>query len=272
MNKQEASEALDGLMLGDGSIERSYYLARYAMKQSKHTISIDDHMKFMHYLQEHLFSILNIQSVVNQGQGKHSYETVSGNKSFQFAQLRTERTKLLTDVYDEWYTGGEWAVSESHRNQPSQYYKRNATKIIPIRIMNMQVLPIYTLAYWYLGDGGSDRPDRSPHTVYVDFSGCKFTEYEISHLITMLNNMNILTNKSAHQECKSGAGLIIRIAQESVDYFMSLIDKPVMDIFKDSIGPSYKDMVKYKYSIPIKFRNKEDTLNDLRAQFAVRKV
>jgi hypothetical protein len=59
--------------------------------------------------------------------------------------------------------------------------------------------------------------------------------------------MDIKTDKiGIRQYQKHGWGARILISQYSIDHFMNIIEQPIMNIFGDSIGPSYKDMVKYK--------------------------
>lgn len=62
--------------------------------------------------------------------------------------------------------------------------------------------------------------------------------------MAMLNNAGIKTNKPAGHSCKRGVGLRIILAQGSINDFIGLIEPHVMEIFSDSIGFSYRDLLK----------------------------
>lgn len=245
MNKQEAFEALDGLMLSDGHIIRFHTGAEYRMKQSKHTISIEDHLKWVEWLRDNVFLTLGIKATTKV-RWKTDKNRKKSAKEYQAAELWTERTPLLATIYDEWYTGGEWTIPKGHGSNYGAYYIHYATKIIPQRLCGIPILPTWTLTKWYLGDGGSRRSKYSPSSIDVSFSTLSNTEEEVYCLINKLNNMGIKTVKPGRQLCNNGSGLRIYLAQESVDDFMNIVAPYIINIFGDSLGPSYKDMIKYK--------------------------
>lgn len=244
MNEKEAWEVFDGLMLGDGGMRRYKNTARFYMNMSKHTISIEDHLKYEYWLRDNVFATLGIRASVSLGKQTNEDQVINGRlykgKTCLKAHLFTESIPLLAEQWDKWYIGGEWA--KSGRNT----YIRDATLVLPEWIIKSHTLPTCSLTHWALGDGGSSRPKGQPSTVYVRFSAHCFSEGEVHHLIAILSNMGISTTKSSKEKCSKGSGLTIQLAQESADYFVSLIEPHVLEIFSDSVSPSYKDIIKYK--------------------------
>lgn len=240
MNNEGAMQVLDGLMLGDGNLVRFRNKVYYQMTQSKHTISIEDHLKWLYWLRDNVFAVLNIKATVSSPWIAYPVGVNKGRKH-QVAHLRTERTSILVKFFDEWYTGGKWVTPKGHERFPSSYYVRGAAKVIPRRLMLASSLPVYSLTHFFLGDGG-----RSNSTTANSFSTFCFTGGEVYHLMSMLNNMGIGTVEPVAYTHKKGSGLAIYLSQTSINYFMSLIEPHVLEIFGDSVGPSYKDMIKYR--------------------------
>lgn len=241
MNIEEAWEVFDGLMLGDGSLIRYKNTVCFRMNVSKNTISISDHLKYLEWLRDSVFAVLSIRATVKLYWGTRSAGVKKG-QMYQYVSLRTERIPLLADYYSEWYAGGEWSDGSS------KAYIRYATKVLPERIVGGSSLPISSLTHWFLGDGDSYRNKRKLSTVIAGFSTYCFSKVEVYHLITILNNMGIKTTKPSEREHKKGSGLRIILAQESTDYLIHLVESRILEIFGDSVGPSYKDMIKYKHS------------------------
>lgn len=252
MKEKKAREILDGLLLGDGSLRRHKTTARYAMSQCKHTISIEDHLKWEYWLGDGVFSVLGVDASVKLLWGTRTGNLSKGQK-YQIASLWTKYSLLLAPIHDEWYTGGEWIAQKGAEHLPNCYYVRGATKIVPKRLMDAVVLPTCTLVQWFLGDGGSgwNHLENPTPAIHTSFSACGFSEEEVYHLMSMLNSMGFKTVKPGRQSCKAGSGLRIILAQESVNDFMNLIKPHVLEIFGDSIGPSYKDIIKYRHKPPI---------------------
>lgn len=241
MNKEEAMQTLDGLMLSDGGIKRYVDNAVFSMSLCKQPITIEDHLKWEYWLKDNVFTAFNIMASVK------SYKGTSRGEEYTYAHLYTERSALLTQIYDEWYSGGKYLKPKSSREQTSAYYIKGAIKAMPKRLMVAQTLPILSLGSWFLGDGNSSWGRLGdPPTILAGFSTHSFTVDEVLHLTAMLNNMSIGTIKPNRQPHKSGSGLVIRLSQGTVDYFMSLVEPHILEIFGDSKGPSYKDLIKYK--------------------------
>lgn len=239
MDNEGAMQVLDGLMLGDGNLIRFRDKAYYQMTQSKHTISLEDHLKWLYWLRDKVFAVLKIKATVSSPWISYPVGVNKGQKH-QVAHLCTGRTPLLVKSFDEWYTGGEWVAPKGHERFPSSYYIRGATKIIPRRLMLASSLPVLSLTHFFLGDGG-----RGNGTTANSFATFCFTKREVYHLMKMLNNMGIKTIKPVEYAHKKGSGLVIYLSRASINYFMSLIEPHVLEIFGDSTGPSYKDMIKY---------------------------
>lgn len=246
MNEKEALEVIDGLLLGDGGLTKHLRGVRYSMCQSKHTISIDDHLKWEYWLRDNVFIALGIGATVGLTYKTYSIGEKKGEK-YPAAQLCTECTPLLEVLFDEWYDGGVWWAAKGYEHRPSALYVRSAVKVIPGRVLNLSSLSPHLLTHWFLGDGGSHY-GSGRKGVTTKFATCGFTEHEVHRLMGILNNMGIRVGKPSHQDTRRGSGLSICLRQEGSEVLMSLLEPHIMEIFGGSIGPSYKDMVKYKHS------------------------
>lgn len=230
MTKEEALQVLDGSLLGDGSLRRLKSGALYHMDLSKHTILIGDHLKYLCWIANNALEPLGVvpcKSYPKLG------TTASRGKPYRYARLATHVSPVLGQLYDEWYIGGSWKEGFIH----------GATKVIPRRLMQAKVLPVLSLVPWFLEDSGSYHAIGSTK-VRVAFAVCNFTEEEVSHLTTMLNNMGLNTVKPAKENVKKGSGLSIYLAQDSINPLMNLVEPLILDVFGDSRGSSYKDAVK----------------------------
>lgn len=235
----EALEAFDGLMLGDGGLVRHGGGARYCMKQSKHTIPLSDHLKWLQWIVGNIFPPLGV--VPSRGYPKITTRVCSAGihkgELYQQADLVTHQSALLTELYNEWYANGEWV-----RAKRGDWYVRGARKVLPERLMEALVLPIRTLSLWFLGDGGSYKY----FDILVDFSTHCFSTEEVSHLTCMLNSMGVATVKPERYNCGKGSGLVMKLSRthDNTNHFMDLVEPTIMEIFGDSPSPSYKDMIK----------------------------
>lgn len=235
---QEAMQVLDGLMLGDGHLKRFPNTALYTMGQSKSSVPISYHLKYGYWLRDNAFAALGIKVTVK------PTDAISKGRAYTYANLWTQSSSLLASVYDEYYFGGEWV-----KRNKSSAEMHHAAKRIPERLMLADKIPTLTLAHWFLGDGESSWANIDYYTpsIHAGFSTHCFSEVEVERLRVILGNMDIKTDKiGIRQYQKHGWGARILISQYSIDHFMNIIEQPIMNIFGDSIGPSYKDMVKYK--------------------------
>jgi hypothetical protein len=223
-------------MLGDGNLVRYKGGARYSIALSRASISLRDHLKYLQWIADNALKPLGIAPC----RGHPKLRTVMrGDKPYAFAVLTTCLSPTLTSLYDEWYSGGGWV------NKGTDLYIRGATKILPKRLLSSTVLPTLTLVPWFLEDGSSLQYSGSP-TIQVCFYTPAFSESEVSHLTTMLNNRGIVTIKPRKQDVVRGSGLSILLAQSSVNQFMDLVEPTILSIFGDSKWPSYLKMVKRK--------------------------
>ena len=230
-------------MLGDGCLQRVSDAAYYIQNQSKPSVSMKDHVKWLQWVKDKVFTTLGIKATVKTYWGTHLNGQKKGQK-YPFVHLWSVDSHLLTKLHDEWYQGGGWLQPAGGRIRV-----RGATKVVPKRLMEASVFPIDTLVHWFLGDGGSywQRRESLTPQVCVNFATNCFTQDEVYHLRFMLNNMDIETCDVRHRPIqKKGYGLVIWLKQNSVDRFMNLILPNIASIFRGSISPSYKDMIKYK--------------------------
>ena len=244
MTGEEVSQAFDGLMLGDGSLARRKKGACYGMHQSKPTISISDHLRWLQWVAGNVFPLLGVVPCGSHPKARTRIYPAGKHKgeSYQEALLYSRTSSLLGEFYDEWYSGGEWTQSGAN------WYIHGKTKVLPRRLMQAATLPIWTLVHWFLGDGSSVRRYINGYGPYVQvsFSTNCFSVSEVLHLMGMLNNIGVTTTKPSQRRNKRGSGLVICLssARGNSDHFMDLVEPGILEIFKDSESPSYKDMVK----------------------------
>lgn len=242
MTRDRALQIFDGVMLSDGGLIRYRGGARYHMGLAKPAISMTDHLKYEQWISDNVFAVLGIP--VSEGHPRVATRSMLvRGKPYQYALLQTRQSLLLADLYDEWYSGGEWVGPEYGK------YIRGALKVLPERLMKAEKLPTLTLAHWFLGDGGSSLAcPRGYPQLQVTFSTNCFTEEEVYHLMAMLSDMGVTTVKPLRHETKKGSGLQIWLstAGSNTDHFMDLVEPHVLEIFDDSGGPSYRDMIERK--------------------------
>lgn len=238
--------AFDGLMLSDSGLLRREYGAAYNLNLSKPQVSIADHLKYERWIKDNVLNLLNIP--VCEGHPRVLTYTRKG-ELVPYARLESCSTPLLIEPYDDWYHGGQWVGPLGGR------YIRGKTKKLPGRLMQADELLVPTLVHWFIGDGCCTlRVFRNGEPkVYVDFSVCNFTNSEVVHLMHMLNNVGILTTEPFRDNrVTRGSGLRLCLSSrtENSNRFMELIEPYMIQIFGDSTGPSYKDMVKRVPSSP----------------------
>lgn len=244
-----AQEILDGSMLGDGSIYRWRNGSSYRINLSKPLVprkdytelarlnSLQEHLKYERWIVDNALAPLGVPIV--KGCPKILNSTYKG-QLYKYAYLDTQQSPLLIDMYDEWYIGGEWVVPSYGKS-----YIRRATKRLPPRIMGAKVISLATLAHWFIEDGGSYW--LSAIRPRITFATPGFGEQEVYHLIDILNNMGVETIKpSKYKNIKAGSGLVIALSNigYNIDHFMDLVEPYMNEIFGDSVGPSYKNMIK----------------------------
>lgn len=240
MCRDKALEVLDGLLLGDGGLVKYEFGTYYVMRQSKRTITLEDHIRWEQWVADNVFRVLGIP--LSEGNPK-VMTGVSRGKLYQYAQLSTLYSPLLADLHTEWYNGGEWA------GPPGARYIHGATKVLPERLRQALELPTSTLAHWFIGDGGARQASLSPK-IETSFSTYCFSEEEVCHLMVMLGNMGINTTKPAKHVCKKGSGLRILLAQDSVNNLMDLIEPHIIDICGSPNCSLYRSLVKRRGTPP----------------------
>lgn len=248
LNRQycRALQILDGLMLGDGGITKyTSGTGVFAMTQSKKRIAIEDHIKWLEWLRDNVFTVLGIDAEVSLYWARYGLDTTKPGQPFQYVRLYTRTSNLLGQIYDEWYTGENLTTRRNNKGTKSKrphYYISGKVKVLPVRLLKASTLPIPTLAPWFLGDGENCR--RLPCSNQLKISTYGFSEKEVYHLVEMLNNMGtVVTGFDKHSYVKKGAGLRIRLSKYSNSHFLSLIEPFVMEVFSNSVGSSYRDIL-----------------------------
>lgn len=247
MGRLAAQEALDGLMLGDGSLGRykpgicfkmdlsKPLCSRSRVNEELRELSLAEHIEYECWIRDNVFNVMGIEA-----RGGHPIVlmTSSHGKPYKYASFASKMSMLLIGPYTEWYTGGEWI-----RPQHGSLYIRGALKVLPNRLVQSNVIPARTLAHWFIGDGGvTERRGAGFVSVYLSLATEKFSRAEVWHLIAMLNSMDIHSTKpSQDKNAKGGSGLTILVAQDSVNRFMDLVEPYIFEIFGDSGGRLYKD-------------------------------
>lgn len=260
-DRTRAIEILDGSMLGDGNLSRWGNGAHYKMALSKplvshdkdtelvRHISLQEHLKYERWLVEKAFSPLGIP--ISRDYPK-ILTGISKGKPYQYACLSTRQSLILLELYNEWYTGGEWVNYHA-----SKSHVRGATKRLPERLLSAGKLPLPTLVSWFIEDGGSSwvSPAADGPRVRVSFSVHNFTTLEVYHLADMVNNMGIkVLEPRKDKRVNNGSGLVIWLSDtgDNVDCFMDLLEPHMVEIFDNSVGPSYRGMIKRELRVSVK--------------------
>ena len=206
---------LDGVMLGDGCLRRfanGAYLHMNLSKTSKDgRLTMDDNVAWLGYIKNECLIPLGVEvsDIYPKLRWRHSKI-----RSYQMADLTSRQSDFLIEQHSRWYAQtGEWIQNNGH------WYRRGDTKIVPRDFILNPVI----LAHWFVGDGGSHRPNTSPSATMVSLATCCFTRLEVLQLTVMLNKMGIITNKPNRLPTEKGSGMVILIAQDSVDDFFDII-------------------------------------------------
>lgn len=222
----EEMQIFDGVMLGDGCLDRYTSSSRLLVNLSKTSkdgrLTAEDNIAWLRFIKNECLIPLGVEV---SGMYPKLYSSQSREKPYQAARLSSRSSSLLAEQHDRWYAStGEWARGG---------YRRGDTKVVP---RDFTLSPA-TLAHWFIGDGGSTLYRTSPSFVRVTLATCCFTGEEVYRLITMLNDMGVATVKPHRLPTKKGSGLVIIIAQASVDDFFDII-APHM--------PSHLGLLQYK--------------------------
>lgn len=262
MNSARAMQVMDGLLLGDGGLRREGNGARFAMGLAKQLVprreqselikelSLGEHLKYEEWIRDNVFSALCIP--VSEGYPKITTTSMKIMKEefYKVAYLSTLQSPLLLELYNNWYTGGDWVYSGRSK------YIRGATKALPRHLMQAKVMPSITLAHWFLGDGCSYWFSKSFYpeewkTPQVYLAACNFSLDEVLQLTSMLNNMSINTLVPRAEKVKKGSGLSICLssANNNIDHFMDIVEPHILEVSSSSVGPSYKNMIKRRSDV-----------------------
>lgn len=240
MDEKEAREVFDGLMLGDAGLLRREGGVTFSMNLSKPDISMEDHLKYEQWVKTNVLDLLRVPACEGH---PHVSTYLRKGKLVPYARLETRTSTVLVNAYNSWYRGGEWVGPLGGR------YIHGKTKRFPIYFRLARELPVRSLVHLSLGDGCSSLRvfKGGKPKVYVDFSVCSFTDNEVFHLMEMLNNMGMATTKPFRDSrVAKGSGLRVYLSSrnETSCRFMDLVEPYVMEIFGDSIEPSYKRLIK----------------------------
>lgn len=250
LTEKEALDVFDGLMLGDGGLTKWKAGTSFTFGQSKPLCSraevtlevreqsLLEHLEYEFWIRDNILGALGIEAC--NGHPTICTSTLASGVLYKQAHIETICSHSLDSLYREWYRGGEWSDSVYG-------YVRGAAKVVPNRLMQASVLPAYTIAPWFLGDGNigsySNRRGSMPH-VSLSLSTKGFTQLEVEQLTAILNNMGVCTTKpNMDRHIKRGSGLTIRVAQKSINGFMDIVEPYVKEVFKQldgTKGPLYK--------------------------------
>lgn len=222
---------IDGLMLGDGSLKHQNNLVYYIQSSSKRPVTIENHLRELVWVRDNRFTPQGIE--VCKGFPKLN--------TYKIPSLYTRSSLLLVPVWDEWYAGGEWNLSK-----PCTLTLRGAKKRLPDRIRQYNyVMPIEDLTDWYVGDGGCF--ERKDGVVQIAFSACCFMAEEVAFLAWQLERYELVTGRPEYRRPKhrkdidAGRGLLIKLAQESVNDFTDLVEPGILRRCQDCEGTSFRD-------------------------------
>jgi len=210
MDKVEAAEVFDGVMLGDGSITlpSSYNNAYFIMNLSG--------TKTLEYLSSVRTALLTLSIPVKTTYPKVLKGTSKG-KVYYYCRLQSGCCQLLTEQYHRWY--------------PSR------RKVVP---EDVSLTPI-TLAHWFMGDGSSYLDERY-HYVSVTITLCTdgYREQEVALLADKLHSININVSLVYHTAVRNGRGMRIIIRQDSVNRFMDVVGPYVIEPYEYKL--KYKEV------------------------------
>jgi len=227
----DALEIFDGVMLGDGSLVRSNAKAYFAMNLSKTSkdgrLTMGDNFTWLECIKSECLIPLGVN--VFDKYPKPALLRDAKGRTYSAAVFRSRSSSFLKRQHDRWYK----QTGESVNYRGLYQYRRGDTKRLPLDL----ILTPTVLAHWFIGDGGSTRRGLTKN-VTVTLAVCGFEVGEVLRLTSMLNGMGITTVKpNVDKNAKKGSGLVIYLAQRSVDDFFGII-APYM--------PSHRGLLQYK--------------------------
>lgn len=204
MNKQEALEVFDGVMLGDAGLCMHGKNAKFVMDLSR-----GDKQELLGYLSHVKDALLAMELLVCNGHPKW-YTTVCKGKPFDYCWLVSQTSPILTAEFRRWYPYG--------------------IKEVPT---DVKIMP-RSVAYWFMDDGCSTTYDMKPD-INVHLSAYSFSLTSISLLEQRLQALGLLTGRSHSKNIAKGSGIRLNILQGSVNDFMHMIDPFVVEPYRYKI-------------------------------------
>lgn len=155
MNRDEALQVFDGVMLSDGSID---YNGNF-----RENLSGSKHMDWLYYQEDALTSIGVIMMA---GHPKCETRTSKG-KSFENCALYTKTSEFTKSQRLRWYPRGvKWVPDD------------------------VSITPV-TLAHWFMGDGSSSYRKCRPGLVTLWLCTDSFLEVDVNKLIMCLRHAGL---------------------------------------------------------------------------------
>lgn len=211
MNRAEALEAFDGVMLGDGGL----ILPVRGIRAHFHmTLSGKPEAELIDYLRSVAGSLEDLGVQVSLGYPK-VISSVSHGKPYNSCILLTLSSNFLTDQYHRWY----------RRLAPKWDIRKEAPE-------DLMLTPT-SLAHWFMGDGGSSL--KSTGGIYVALATHGFNTDSVGRLEHQLSSMGVSTGRSHDRRTRRGSGIVITVRQESVNYFMETIEPYIVRPYKYKI-------------------------------------
>lgn len=235
-------EILDGMLLGDAGLVMCGPNALFAINLSKKNILLSDHLKWLTFVRDYCLIPLGVP--VSEIYPKATVQKSSFNQLYTVATLRSSLSPVLALQYYRWYL-----LSGELRKKYHTRYRAGDVKVLPDDFM----LTPAALAHWFLGDGSGGLGSFDGYLEQrADLSAYGFTEDEGWRLTGMLNDMGINTSRpTKHITSRGTVGLriFISMAGGNINRFIDIVEPYILPIFRDSISPSYKDMLVRKNSV-----------------------
>jgi hypothetical protein len=212
-SKNMALQIFDGLMLGDGNLRTRGINASFGIGLSDRKwkrITNQEFLRFLHHIKE-IFETLGVEAF--SGHPKVFSGFYKSGKPYEQCRLDTKVSSFLASEQRRWYPG-RWPDGRWKKDVPS----------------DISLTPI-SLAYWFMGDGRSERNKGCPTTITITLHTEGYSEFSVLCLETHLHRLGISTGRT-HCKVIRGSGTIITIPQVSVDDFMSSIDPYVIEPYR----------------------------------------
>jgi hypothetical protein len=235
MNKQEALEVFNGIMLGDAGLGLSGRNGTGAVLNialsAKRDIKLEEQtLAYLCSVRDDLL-FLGINFCI--GHPVVSDRTSKG-KLYRNCKLSSIVCPFLKDEYHRWYPGGKRVAKAVARGQfGSQIVVKEypgEKKVVPV---NITLTPL-SLAHWFMGDGCSQQ-SKLCETVVVNLSTYAFSFGDIEILERGLHDLNISTGRAVYPSINKGSGVRLTILQNSVNDFMHMIDPYVVEPYRYKI-------------------------------------